>query len=57
MNMHLGSYLNMLLQILFQIKEFVIDIIEYKEPKDFPNLLTSMSLKHETEERKKVLLF
>ena len=54
---HLASYLSMLIQTLFQVKEFVAKVIEYKEPKDFGQMLASLSLKPETEERKKVLVY
>ena len=51
----IGSYLNMLLQALFQVKEFVVEVMRYREPKDFAQVLASMTLRPETEERRKVI--
>jgi len=46
-------YFNSLVQTLFQIKEFVIEIFKYKEPEDFEGLLAKLDIKEEIKERKK----
>ncbi len=51
-----ACYFNSLVQTLFQIKEFVVEIFKYKEPADLEGLLAKLDIKDEIKERKRVIL-
>lgn len=54
MRLWIACYFNSLIQTLFQIKEFVAEIFEYKEPENLEALLAKIEASDEVKERQRV---